>query len=523
MIAGGQQSGFNWNGIALGALGGAVAGGVTSALAPAAAGATSGAGTATANGFQTAVLQGTVRSVVTQGLGIATGLQDRFDWKGLAASAIASGIGYGAGQAVGSAALDAGYSAGVSKFASGVAGGLSAGAVSALVRGESLNRNLGAIAADAVATTVGNMVVDQVQGASLAKSTSAPTRYEDAVYGQLVDAFGSASHAGTSNPYASRGMLFAGPGAPSPVDDPVEVEIPLGPERSGLVYGAGYGGALSQWMPSGLIDSTQIDLNAAAFRSSLNAAPSSWDALTQQADARIAAGTYDRFSDLGHAIVDDGSLGQRVERFAHALSYTRPDAAEQIAAFRAPPNMTAATFDTMLSSPLAGIAGGLMYASGRSGRDAYLAATIAGSAEGIAAGAAGFQMPTAPLTSQLAAVRRSSNALPAQPLEVGTYSELAQRSIRDGLSPDHIPSFAAIRTKFEADLGRPLTPTEATKLRNETNTLMIDTEIHQQASRTYGGRNTTSQIAQDATDLGAAARRDQAALQQRLLNEGYTR
>ncbi|MGU7783235.1 LysM peptidoglycan-binding domain-containing protein [Burkholderia sp. PU8-34] len=179
MIAGGQQSGFNWNGVALGAVSGAVAGGVTSAMSPAVAGTAGGASSGTSNGFQAAVLQGAVRSVATQGLGVATGLQDRFDWKGVAASAIASGVGYSAGQAVGSAAADAGYSAGVSKFVSGVSGGLSAGVASTLVRGGSLSRDFGAITMDAVAGTIGNMVADNM--------ANRPTSSASSLYGPVGD------------------------------------------------------------------------------------------------------------------------------------------------------------------------------------------------------------------------------------------------------------------------------------------------------------------------------------------------
>ncbi|HDR9179635.1 TPA: LysM peptidoglycan-binding domain-containing protein [Burkholderia vietnamiensis] len=435
MIAGGEQHGLNWNGVALSALGGAVAGGVTSALAPAATGAATGAGTATTNGFQTAVLQGAVRSAVTQGLGIATGLQDRFDWKGLAASAIASGVGYSAGQAAGSAAAGAGYSAGVSKFVSGVAGGLSAGMASTLVRGGNLSRNMGGIVADTVGSTVGNMVVDRVQAASAEKITSGPTRYEDAVYGQLVDAFGSAGSA--PNPYMA--MQFAGPGAPSPIRDlgvgpemhvtpnGAWIDAGTGAAATGVAYGSGYDGALSAWSSSSLGYGGDVDLNAAAFRSTMNATPgSSWDALTQLADARIAAGTYDRFSDLGHAIVDDGSIGQRVERFAHALTYTRPDAAEQIAAFRAPLSPKAAAFDAMLSGgPFATLAGSAMYASGRSDQDAFYAATVVGSAGGIVGGPAGFQMPRAPQASSFASARSNRIGGPFTPSDIpGTESRV---------------------------------------------------------------------------------------------------
>lgn len=111
---------------------------------------------------------------------------------------------------------------------------------------------------------------------------------------------------------------------------------------------------------------------------------------------------------------------------------------------------------------------------------------------------------------------------PVTPLEVGNYSNQARRSVRDGMTPDHIPSFAAVRQHMENQLGRRLTDQEATQLRNSTQTIMIDTQMHQQISRTYGGRNTPQQIAADAANLGAAARADQAAYNQALLNAGYT-
>jgi len=164
MIAAGEQRSFDWKGVALGA----VAAGVTSGVGGA-VGATS--------GIPSAIAQGAARSVVTQGLGAATGLQHSFDWKGVAASAIAGGVGYGVGQAVGASALGAGFSAEASRFVSGVSGGLSAGVASTLVRGGSVNRNLGAIAADAVASTVGNMVADRIKS----QPTSTELRTQQAI------------------------------------------------------------------------------------------------------------------------------------------------------------------------------------------------------------------------------------------------------------------------------------------------------------------------------------------------------
>jgi hypothetical protein len=86
-------------------------------------------------------------------LGVATGLQDRFDWKSVAAGAIASGVGSAVGQT----------EVGRTPFIGEVASDVAAGAASTLVRGGSLSRDFGAIAADAVAGTVGNMVADQMK------------------------------------------------------------------------------------------------------------------------------------------------------------------------------------------------------------------------------------------------------------------------------------------------------------------------------------------------------------------------
>ncbi|RQQ00438.1 LysM peptidoglycan-binding domain-containing protein [Burkholderia stagnalis] len=156
MIAGGEQHGFNWKGIALSALGSGLTAGMGAALgAPA--------------GVLSAAAQGAVRSVVTQGIGVVTGLQDRFDWKGVAASAIAAGVGFEAGRAISSSV--SGMDPTMGRFITGAGSGLAAGAASTLVRGGSLSRDFGAIAADAVASTVGNMVASNVQAASVDSTT----------------------------------------------------------------------------------------------------------------------------------------------------------------------------------------------------------------------------------------------------------------------------------------------------------------------------------------------------------------
>ncbi|GAU06915.1 Rhs family protein [Burkholderia stabilis] len=215
MIAGGEQRGLNFASITLGAL----AAGVTAGIGVAAG--------APANGWSAAA-QGAARSVATQGIGVVTGLQDRFDWKGVAASAIASGVGYGVGEQVGKVVIGAGVGAGVGRFASGVAGGLSAGVASTLVRGGSLGRNIGAIAADAVAVTVGNMVASRM--ASQPTSTELRTQQAiDAMNGQILP--GGVGSAGTgfvpanasyirfdNSPSASAAMALANYDSPAGIE-----------------------------------------------------------------------------------------------------------------------------------------------------------------------------------------------------------------------------------------------------------------------------------------------------------------
>jgi RHS repeat-associated protein len=92
--------------------------------------------------------------------------------------------------------------------------------------------------------------------------------------------------------------------------------------------------------------------------------------------------------------------------------------------------------------------------------------------------------------------------------EVGTYKDLvAKGKVGDGLTPDHIPSAAALRAAEEQRLGRPLTPAEAKAVTDNGLCIMVGKDIHA-AGDTYKGKNTAAQIASDSTNLGTAAQRD---------------
>ncbi|MBB5488823.1 hypothetical protein HDG39_007081 [Paraburkholderia sp. WSM4180] len=155
MIAAGEQHGFDWKGMAIGA----VSAGIGAAAAP-------------ATSFWTAAARGAVRSAATQGMALAVGAQRGFDWKGMAASAVASGVGFQAARTINVGGSNLGFDMGSDpgRFVTGMGAGIAAGAASTIVRGGSLGRNVGAISMDAVAATIGSLVVDQVQAASVGKT-----------------------------------------------------------------------------------------------------------------------------------------------------------------------------------------------------------------------------------------------------------------------------------------------------------------------------------------------------------------
>ncbi|NBF08438.1 hypothetical protein [Pseudomonas sp. Fl4BN1] len=108
-----------------------------------------------------------------------------------------------------------------------------------------------------------------------------------------------------------------------------------------------------------------------------------------------------------------------------------------------------------------------------------------------------------------------------QELEVDSYKNLKAREVvGDGLEHDYIPSFAALRTAKEAELGRPLTELETKTLYQNSTAVEVPRDVHI-AGPTYGGKNTPAQIQQDAADLCGAVCRDTDALRANLNNRGY--
>ncbi len=143
----GVYDGFDWKAVAMGAVGGAITGGLSGVNLLG-----EGAGI-TAN----AVARAAVGNALSQGVGVVTGLQDKFDWRGVAASAVGSVVGLGVGKAVSGAVGSSPLGQFVTRFISGLA----AGATASLVRGGRIYAQQ--VAMDAFGNALGESIVASSQ------------------------------------------------------------------------------------------------------------------------------------------------------------------------------------------------------------------------------------------------------------------------------------------------------------------------------------------------------------------------
>ncbi len=124
----GVQEGFSWKGVALSALSGGVGAGL---------GDWANLGT-TAGTWPNAMVRAAVGNALTQTSAVVLGLQPKFDWRGVAASAVGAGVGHAVGDALGLRADTTGQNPGVQTFtqlAKRLATGLLAGTAAAVARG----------------------------------------------------------------------------------------------------------------------------------------------------------------------------------------------------------------------------------------------------------------------------------------------------------------------------------------------------------------------------------------------------
>jgi YD repeat-containing protein len=184
----GAQKEFNWNAVALAA----ISAGVTQGVAP---------GSITgefkgATDVVSAMGRAAVSNAATQGIAMATGLQEQFSWRSVAAAAAGAGVGHEVGGAVSDALSGTGMDASLQKIVAGTAGGFAGGVTATVMKG---GRVVAAqIAADAFGQALGQGLVDQMNRPGQSEAVSMPdanTRIDnrmpsiqtDEIFDQLVE------------------------------------------------------------------------------------------------------------------------------------------------------------------------------------------------------------------------------------------------------------------------------------------------------------------------------------------------
>ncbi|GLK50146.1 hypothetical protein GCM10017620_31200 [Brevundimonas intermedia] len=163
LVATGAQDSLNWKGVGLSALSAGLNLGVGQfSSVDRAMGAMSGPG------WVADATRATGMNVLTQGVAVATGLQDRFDWTGVAAASVMSSVGGALGASHVLRALP-GYGAAA---VSGLALAATGAGVRSLLDGTSFGDNLQSVLPDVIGQTIGNAIVGGMQARAAPKAQS---------------------------------------------------------------------------------------------------------------------------------------------------------------------------------------------------------------------------------------------------------------------------------------------------------------------------------------------------------------
>jgi YD repeat-containing protein len=202
-VAIGAQDQFSWKGVAMSAISGGVSGGL-GAVASGSIGALSGL---SGSGLGVTMARAAIGNALTQGIGLSVGLQDKFSWKSVAASAVSAGVGQGLNSALDYHPGQPGVQFDLGKsLVSGIGGSI----VGQTARGGKVN------AATLAADAFGNALGDSIAAVNGQSSRGSTGQQEDrlgdfiaqnqqswdtraAAYDQIVGAFSQAA-SGTSQP-----------------------------------------------------------------------------------------------------------------------------------------------------------------------------------------------------------------------------------------------------------------------------------------------------------------------------------
>jgi YD repeat-containing protein len=157
-MATGLQKKFDWKGVAMGAISGAVGGAVGPGGAFGKLGAFSSL-SKVAGGVVQGALKGALTGLLTQGIAVATGLQKKFDWAGIAGDTIGGGITSSMGTRLDLAG--AGY---IGHGLTGAVSALASAGARSLIDGTNFGDNILAALPGVIGNTLGNMLADGVQG-----------------------------------------------------------------------------------------------------------------------------------------------------------------------------------------------------------------------------------------------------------------------------------------------------------------------------------------------------------------------
>ncbi|MFC5373275.1 LysM peptidoglycan-binding domain-containing protein [Brevundimonas faecalis] len=180
LIATGAQDGFDWKGVGLAAIGGAVGAGLK--LSPLGG-----------KGMVNAAARGVAGSVITQGVGVATGLQDRFSWTSVAVAGVSAAVADKVSGTFKFSSADPAKWNTSDHLKSGVAGlaGAVAGAgAQSLIEGSSFGDNLKSSLPSVIGNTLGAMVAGRLTAPPAEtkdKGLWPGTMRIDPQTGQLVD------------------------------------------------------------------------------------------------------------------------------------------------------------------------------------------------------------------------------------------------------------------------------------------------------------------------------------------------
>lgn len=118
-------------------------------------------------GLPETVARTALSNATTQAVAVGTGLQEKFSWTQVAASAVGAAVGAQVGKWVGDG-LGNGISQGAKNFAARFAGSMASSGAQSLVMGQ--RPNWGAIAADSFGSTLGNAIGEQIAGKDRTKT-----------------------------------------------------------------------------------------------------------------------------------------------------------------------------------------------------------------------------------------------------------------------------------------------------------------------------------------------------------------